>query len=176
MDNGNAVQSLIEELYELISGARWFPVGQSKCIVDRTQALDIIDQIRTLMPREIAEAQRLVAGRMEFITNAKREAETIRRTAEERSRQLVDEQEVLRIAKAESRDLMANATGSANELRRSAARFVGDTLRESETALSEALKRISVSREQFDSALSGVPGVAAPELPERSEPAVPEAD
>jgi hypothetical protein len=155
MDNGNVVQGILEELYTMISEAKWFPVGPNKCIIDRTSALDLLDQARAQFPVELAEAQRLVASRRDFIAKAQREAERLVKTSEERSRQLVDEQEVLLLAKAQSRDLMATAQSSASELRRTVTEYVDNTLRQTETSLSTALEEMRRSRAAFESVLAG---------------------
>ena len=86
----NEVMELIEELYGMVSEAWSVPLGNDKCIVEREKILEILDDIKTALPVELAEAKRLVSARNEFINNAKREAEGIRNQAEERARQLVD--------------------------------------------------------------------------------------
>jgi cell division septum initiation protein DivIVA len=154
MDNGSAVQSLLDKLYALIDGAKWFPVGQNKCILDKAEALDLLDQVRREFPVELVEAQRLVAGRRDFIANARREADTLRKSAEERSRQLVDEQEVLRIARAESRDIIASAQNNAANLKKAVTEYVEETLKKSEAALGNALSELSGARRQFEGIIS----------------------
>ena len=90
----NEVMELIDQLYTMVSEAWGVPLGNEKCIVERDQVLEILDEIKTAMPVELSEAKRLVSARDEFINNAKREAEGIRNQAEERARALVDDQEI----------------------------------------------------------------------------------
>ena len=87
----NEVMELIDQLYTMVSEAWGVPLGNEKCIVERDQVLEILDEIKTAMPVELSEAKRLVSARDEFINNAKREAEGIRNQAEERARALVDD-------------------------------------------------------------------------------------
>ena len=96
----NEVMELIDQLYTMVSEAWGVPLGNEKCIVERDQVLEILDEIKTAMPVELSEAKRLVSARDEFINNAKREAEGIRNQAEERARALVDDQEIVRSAAA----------------------------------------------------------------------------
>ena len=86
----NEVMELIDQLYTMVSEAWGVPLGNEKCIVERDQVLEILDEIKTAMPVELSEAKRLVSARDEFINNAKREAEGIRNQAEERARALVN--------------------------------------------------------------------------------------
>ena len=152
MTGGERVSDLLDQLRVMIESARWIPIGADKCVIDRGAALDLLDEARSSFPQEIAEAERLVAARSDFIANAKREADTIRHNAEERSRQLVDEQEVLRIAKVESRDLLVSAETKAENLRRSVTEYVDDMLRSSVTTLSTALDELQNTRTRFTSA------------------------
>ena len=110
----NEVMELIDQLYTMVSEAWGVPLGNEKCIVERDQVLEILDEIKTAMPVELSEAKRLVSARDEFINNAKREAEGIRNQAEERARALVDDQEIVRIAKARSNEMLASTQAKAD--------------------------------------------------------------
>ena len=101
----NDVMELIETLYTMVSEAWGVPLGNDKCIIEREKALEILDEIKTGMPVELAEAKRLVSARDEFISNAKREAESVRKLAEEKARSMVEEQEIIRIARARSSEI-----------------------------------------------------------------------
>ena len=114
----NEVMELIDQLYTMVSEAWGVPLGNEKCIVERDQVLEILDEIKTAMPVELSEAKRLVSARDEFINNAKREAEGIRNQAEERARALVNDQEIVRIAKARSNEMLASTQAKADALRR----------------------------------------------------------
>lgn len=152
----NEVMELIDELYSMVSEAWGVPLGNDKCIVERDKVLNMIEDIKAQLPVELSEAKRLVSARDEFIGNAKKEAESIRRTAEEKARALVDEQEIVRIARTRSSELMANAENKSRELRRVASDYVDDILRRSEESLAAALNEVRGSRSQFRAA-AGTP-------------------
>ena len=84
----NEVMELIDELYSMVSEAWGVPLGNDKCIVERDKVLNMIEDIKAQLPVELSEAKRLVSARDEFIGNAKREAESIRRAAEEKAREI----------------------------------------------------------------------------------------
>ena len=157
----NEVYELLEMLYSMISEAWGLPLGNEKCIIERDKALNLLEEVKTQLPAELAEARRLVSARDEFITNARREAESIRRTAEEHARHLVEEQEVVRAAKAHAAELVSDAEQKSRELRRVANEYVDDALRRTEEAVSTALDEISQSRARFRSA-SGSATESAP--------------
>lgn len=148
----NEVLELIEMLYTMVSEAWGVPLGNEKCIVERDKVLNLLDEIKARLPVEIAEAKRLVTARDEFIGNAKKEAEAMRRSAEEKAKELVDEQEIVRAAKLRSSEILNNAQSRTRELYRVANEYVDDALRRTEEAVGEALDEVRQSRAKFRAA------------------------
>ena len=145
----NEVMELIDQLYTMVSEAWGVPLGNEKCIVERDQVLEILDEIKTAMPVELSEAKRLVSARDEFITNAKREAENILKQAEQRARQMISHEEVYLQAQKEADDLMKNAQAKIKELRQLTNDYVDDSMKRTEEAIAQALSEIRESRSKF---------------------------
>ncbi len=161
MTENEGTLELIEMLYTMISDAWGVPLGNDKCLVDREKALDLIEEIKTQLPAEMAEAKRLVSARDEFIRNAKKEAESVRKMAEERARKLVEEQEIVRSAKARAEELIATADTKSRELRRAANEYVDESLKNAEESVAQALDIVRQSRVRFRNA-AGSLGSAQP--------------
>ncbi|MGE4353759.1 MAG: hypothetical protein AB7D36_06715 [Oscillospiraceae bacterium] len=154
------VLEMLELLYAMVSEAWGVPLGNDKCIIEREKVLSALDDIKAQLPVEIAEAKRLVSAKEEFIGNAKREAESVRKLAEERARHMVEEQEIMRqaqkrsqeiLAEAEenSREMLEKAQKRSNELRRVAWEYVDSSLREAEEAVTAAQNAIGGVRGKF---------------------------
>ena len=168
---------MLNMLHAMISEAWGVPLGAEKCVIERDKALDILDEIRGQFPTEIAEAKRLLDARADFINNAKREAEAIKRAAEEQARQLVDEQQIIKISRAKSNEMLSHAEASSNELRRAANEYVDDSMLRTEEALTTALDEIKRSRQRFRQASRSVPETtAASSQPEPVSPPAPKID
>ena len=142
-------------LYTMVSEAWGVPLGNDKCIVEREKALKLIEEIKAQLPSELSEAKRLVAARDEFIGNAKREVDSVRRAAEEKAQMMIDSQEVVRIARERAREIEANAESKAAALRRAAMEFIDDALRRAEESANAAYDELASSRARFRS-LGGV--------------------
>ena len=138
MDQAHEVMEIIDDLYGMVSEAWGVPLGNEKCIVERDKLLNLLDEIKDKLPTELAEARRLVQTRNEFITNAKHEAENIRHQAEERARQLVSEQEIVRVAEARSSEMLADTEQKVSQLRQAASSFCAKALQETENAIAAA--------------------------------------
>jgi cell division septum initiation protein DivIVA len=149
----NGISELIDQLYTMVSDAWGLPLGAEKCVLERDKVLDLLDEIKSLLPAELTEAKRLVAAKAEFIAAAKEEASKIKRDAEEQGRRLVESQNIVKAAKQRADELLATAETKANELRRAANAYADDTLRRTEEAITLALTEVKKSRSNFRSAV-----------------------
>ena len=149
MDSASDIIELLDILYGMVNEAWGVPLGNDKCIIEREKAIDIINDIKAALPTSIAESKRLVAARDEFIGNAKREAESLRKSAEEQAAQLVDEQEIVRVAKEKSTAMLAEAEKKTSELRRLASAYVDDMMRKAEECLNDALLTVRQTQNAF---------------------------
>lgn len=151
MENHNDVLELLDILYGMVTEAWGVPLGNDKCIIEREKAIEIINDIKASLPSSIAEAKRLVAARDEFIGNAKREAEALRKAAEEKAKVMVEEQEIVRVAKARSAEMINAAETKSRELRRVASDYVDDIMRQTEESLTASLQTIRTAHNSFRS-------------------------
>ena len=148
-ENKVEVMELIENLYTMVSEAWGVPLGNDKCIVEREAVLEILNEIKTRLPAELSEAKRVVTAKDEFIGNAKREAESIRKNAEDKARAMLEEQEIVKRANALSAQLVSDAEFKSKELRRVASEYVDEILRRTEETVGSALRSINESRASF---------------------------
>ena len=160
MDRTTDVMELIDSLYTMIAEAWGVPLGNEKCIVERDVVLEMLSEIRTRLPAELAEAKQVVSAKEQFINNAMREAESVRKTAEDKARELLNEQEVVRSAKAYATQLIEDAERRSGELRRVASDYVDEILRRAEESLGTALGGVSRTRLSFRSAAGETPAAS----------------
>ena len=170
--NEHGIEEIISTLYEMIQDARSMPLSADKCIVERDRVLDQLDEISNMLPGELKQAKTIVESRSEVINNAKREAENIRKQAQNQARQLISENEIYKQAQEEANAMMkaakeeaeatvkaakdeANATAQAaqdriRELKGVTNQYVDDALKQTEQAISEALNEVRESRAKFN--------------------------
>ncbi len=151
MDNEKDVLELLDILYGMVTEAWGVPLGNDKCIIEREKAIEIINDIKASLPSSIAEAKRLVSARDEFIGNAKREAEALRKAAEEKARAMIEEQEIVRVAKARSNEMITAAETKSRELRRVASEYVDEIMRQTEESLTASLETVRTAHGSFRS-------------------------
>ena len=151
MDNSNDILELLDILYGMVNEAWGVPLGNDKCIIEREKAIEIIDDIKAALPSSISESKRLVSARDEFIGNAKREAESLRKNAEEQAEKLVDEQEIIKVAKQRSDAMINDAEKKTAELKRVASEYIDEMMRKAEESLNNALSTIRQTQGAFRS-------------------------
>ena len=103
--NQNGIEDLISILYETIQDARAVPLSSEKCIIEREKVLDLLDEISNSLPGELKQAKTIVDSRSEVITNARREAENIRKQAQQEAEKLAAQEEVYKIAQQRSGEI-----------------------------------------------------------------------
>ena len=149
------VEELLDMLFEMIDEAKSMPLSSDKCILERDKALDLLDEIRAQFPMELAEAKKLIAARTEYIASAKREADAIRRQAEEKAKQMLAEESILLQARQRANELMQQAEDRSRELKRSANDYCEDALRRTEEAVAEAYAELKKSRARVRAVAGG---------------------
>ena len=100
----NGIEEIITTLYEMVQDAWSLPLGNEKCVVERDKVLDLLDEISNQLPGELKQAKTIVESRNEVITNAKREAENILKQAEQRAKQMISREEVVKQAEQHHAD------------------------------------------------------------------------
>ncbi|MGM9606772.1 MAG: hypothetical protein ACI3XJ_04610 [Oscillospiraceae bacterium] len=148
----SGVEELLDILYEMIDEAKNVPLSSDKCMIERDRALDLLDDIRAQFPMELKEAKKLLDNRTEYINAAKREAEAMKKQAQEEARQIVAEDQLLAQARQKSSEMIRVAEERGRELRRAANEYCEDALRRTEEAVAEAYEEIKQSRTRFRAA------------------------
>lgn len=145
----SGVEELLDMLFEMIDEAKNVPLSGDKCMIERDRALDLIDDIRSQFPVELSEARKMMANRAELVASAKREADSIRKAAEDKARQLLAEDVITLQAKQKANDLKRETEERSRDLKRSANEYCEDVLRRTEEAVAAAYDEIKKSRASF---------------------------
>ena len=153
----SGIMELIDQLYASISDAKGFPLGGDKCILDRDNALDLLDEIRSQLPAEVAEAKRLMNAKAEVIRKTKDEAEQIRKDAEQEAASLLSRESITLAAQQRAQETLAEAEKRAEELKKASSNYADEMLRRTEETLSQMLDGVRRNRSNFQEA-SGYAG------------------
>ena len=142
-------EDIIGALYDMIQDARSMPLAADKCIVERDRVLDMLDEIIAQLPVELKQARTIVESRNELISQARREAETVLRQAQEQAKQLVTQEAIYQEAKRRSEELVQQTQNRINQLRKAGNEYMDESLRQTEEAIAKALTEVRDTRMKF---------------------------
>ncbi len=147
--NEQHIEDIITSLYDLVQDARALPLGADKCILERDKVLDMLDEIIAQLPAELKQSRTIVESRNELIGQARREAETIIRRAQEEAERLVSQQSIYQEAKHQCVEMVEKTKIQIAGLRRASNEYMDDCLRQTEEAMAKSLEEVRQTRAKF---------------------------
>lgn len=142
-------EDIIGALYDMVQDARSMPLAADKCILERDRVLDMLDEIIAQMPGELKQARAIVESRNELISQARREAETLLKEAQEKAKQLVTREAIYAEAKKRSEEMVTQTQNRINQLRKAANEYMDESLRQTEEVIANALGEVRDTRMKF---------------------------
>lgn len=157
--NEHGIEELIGTIYEMVQDAKNVPFSGGNCSVERERVLDLLDEISNRLPGELKQARTICESRDTMITNAKREAESIRKAAHLEAKELVTHEAIYQEAKEQANEMIRNAQEKIKELKQVTLNYVDDSLRQTEEAIAQALAEVRDSRAKFSAVVNPKPVV-----------------
>lgn len=124
---------LIDRLEEIVADARRLPIGGGT-VVSRQQLLDLVDQMRVAVPREVYEARDVIERRDEVVREAEQRAGDILSSAREELERRMDQTEVVAAAREKAKEIVAEGEQRMRDLLRSAEEQARERLDEAQAA------------------------------------------
>ena len=147
--NDRNIEDIIVALYDMVQDARSMPLAADKCILERDRVLDILDEIIAQLPAELKQSRTIVESRNELINQARREAESILRQAQEQAQQMLTKEAIYKEAKQKSDELVGQTQDRINLLRKAGNEYMDEALRQTEETISKALEDVRETRMKF---------------------------
>lgn len=147
--NERNIEDIIGTLYDLIQDARSMPLAADKCIVERDRVLDMLDEVIAQLPGELKQSRTIVESRNELISQARREAESIVRQAQEQAKQMVTKEAIYAEAKRRSEEMVNQTQMKIAQLRKAGNEYMDDALRRTEETIAQALEEVRDTRMKF---------------------------
>lgn len=144
------VQERLEELRVLIEDAKSVPLSAS-CMVNRVQVLDLIEEIRVLLPESVQRADELLADREAVVQDGRREADRILDRARAEADRMVSEHEVYLAAVQESEGVLRHTAQETARMRKETDDYIDAKLATFEITLQKTLQTVDRGRERLRS-------------------------
>ena len=147
--NEQHIEDIISALYDMVQDARALPLGADKCILERDKVLDMLDEIIAALPGELKQSRTIVESRNELIGQARREAESIVRQAQQQAKELVAEEAIYQEARNQCQEMYNKTQARIAELRKVSNDYMDDALRRTEEAIAISLEDVRDTRVKF---------------------------
>ncbi len=160
-----ALEDLLFDLRELIEQARMMPMSAS-VLVNRDEALAIVEDTLAHMPEELRRARWLLKERDEFLAEARRDAAVIVDAARTQAERMVERTEIAREARRMAERVIADAEADARRLSHEADDFIDARLQTFQETLEGTLEAVRRGRDRLQpDAEPGGTGAGTPEPP-----------
>lgn len=154
---------LLEYLQDTIENSPKVPIS-GKTMVDRSEILDVIDQIINYLPDQFKKAQWILNERERILTEAKNEYDTVKKETAEMMRQSVENHDVVKEATIRAQEIISAAKRDAKTIRVGSRDYSDNILseldKELENRKKELIQYLQVSFEKtahdLDENFSGV--------------------
>ncbi|MEO3977279.1 cell division initiation protein [Streptomyces sp. CAU 1734] len=142
------VQQRLDDIVRAIGSARSMPMSAS-CVVNRSELLSMLEEVRQALPGSLAQAQELIGGQEEMVARARREADRIIESAHAERGSLIAGSQVARQSQDEADRILADARREAEEIRAEADDYVDSKLANFEVVLTKTIGSVDRGREKL---------------------------
>lgn len=149
-----SIDEILEEMDELLDKASSMPFVAHKKVIDGERMRELINDVRLNMPHELKEAKKIEFDCQRILNEAKLNAESIIRKAEERAAQIVSREAIMTEAKKKAVDMLTKAQAAAKNLQQNAAVSVAKMLNDTENYYARNLQNIKMVKQKLSSTLS----------------------
>jgi len=162
------ILQLIDRLEELFNDAKAVPFTHN-VVVDEDRMLEIIDQMRIVIPDEVKKAQQVLSQKDRVMAQAQEEADRTLVLAREKAEQVAAKDNIVVEANRRAEAIINQARADAEATRRDADDYVVDTLVQLQDNLEKVLNQVrnGVLTLQQERVRRGVPASAVPEKMEK---------
>jgi vacuolar-type H+-ATPase subunit H len=145
----------IQQLEELIMEAKSMPLSTS-VLVNREEALELVQEMRAALPEEIKQARWVVKDREQLLTKARKDAEGIIQEALEEQQRLASQEDVVKASMREAERLLEEARGDARQIRHEAEDYMDQKLAGFEATVTRTLEQIAQIRDAEEQSLGRI--------------------
>lgn len=132
---------LVDRIEAMLRSGQKVPFS-SKVVIDEHEAMDVLDQMRVVVPEEIKTARRLNADRERITQQAETEAERILSDARDRADGLVQDHGLVQEAERRAEEILNAADNQAEDIRAGADQYALDVLRALEAHMQKTLDQV----------------------------------
>ncbi len=144
------MEQQIDEIEDFLESCKAAAFSSNKIIVDKIQIEELLEELRSRIPGEIKQSQRLLQNKDQIINEANETGKDIIEDAKKEAQRILDEHDIAKQARAIADNMMADAhleaeriikdaNREAAEVRESAIAYIDSLLQNMENVLAHTL-------------------------------------
>src|SRR5215213_6934160 len=147
------ISGVLDELEAIVRDASGVPIRKDRAVVDRSDLLVMLDELRGSLPPELAEAEEIRRECGAIVAAAEEEAERIIEDANYRADAMIPDTELHRRAQRRADEVIHRAERYADEVARGSDVYQDRVMGQLENWFQDSIVSVGESRQE----LSGVP-------------------
>jgi vacuolar-type H+-ATPase subunit H len=147
----------LQQIEDMIKEAKSMPLSSS-ALLNREEMLELVAQMREVLPEEIKQARWVVKDREELLSKARRDSQRIVEEAEQEQLRMATREEVVKRAEVEADRILAEAREEARRMRLEAEDYVDAKLAQFEIALQRSSEELAATKTALGRTLEQVEG------------------
>ena len=160
------IEDDINALQDYIDGCKMSTLHRGSLIIDQNELDGYIDNLRTDIPQEIRQYQRIISNQEHILAEARRKADELIKEAEIQTDQLVSEHKILEqayaranelvlVASKEAESILDKATMEANEIKESAMAYTDNNLRIIQEIITATMEETRTKTDNYMNQMQG---------------------
>ena len=133
------VLELINELEDIIDKGVAVPFT-GRCLLDKEELLELIQEIKLRLPKDLEQAKWIKAERQNIINDASKEADEIIKDANDKLIAMVDENEITKKASYRAAEIMDQAAAESKATKDASYQYADYLLENVETVVSKTIR------------------------------------
>ena len=133
----------------LAASAKKLPLTNN-VVLDQAAVLELIDQLRVAVPPEVAQARRITEEATRITERAREEGDAVIARAQEQAARMLEDRELVQMAKQRAEEIIDTATREAADIRRGGDEYAAGVLIRLEGECIKALTSIKRGIDMLD--------------------------
>ncbi|OQB14541.1 MAG: hypothetical protein BWY15_01050 [Firmicutes bacterium ADurb.Bin193] len=139
------ILELIDTLEDAIEKGLNIPLA-GRCLLDKDELLDIIQEIRLKLPDDLKQAKWVKDERQRILLEAQKEANDIIKTAENKIISMINENEITKRAKEQAEEILSIANKRSKDIKQGTRQYADDVLADMEKIIEKTLATLRENR------------------------------
>ncbi|MBQ7935182.1 MAG: hypothetical protein IJ333_02385 [Clostridia bacterium] len=143
------IEEILAAMEDLLEDAWNLPMSGGKRVVDTSELLALITDLRSSLPEEIRLSNEIIAKRDRIILQGREEADLTVQTARAKAEKLVSQEAIYREAQQQAQELIAQAQVNAKEMKNATVEYCDSILTRTAESLTKSAQAIEETRKSI---------------------------